>query len=84
MYSEPFLPVALAKSSQVFLARLDKTLGKDVAMAIMKEIKAIAVGPNLFVLDDKEEEGPLTITTVQQDLVNKLSIRGTSTSAKEM
>ena len=62
VYSEPFLPVALAKSSQVFLARLDKTLGKDVAMAIMKEIKAMAEGPNPYALEDEEDEDPLNAT----------------------
>ena len=47
----------------MFLAQLDKTLGKDVVMAIMKEIKAIMLVLNPFLLTDKEED-PLTVATL--------------------
>ena len=73
-----------SESSQVFLAQLDKTLGKDIVMAIMKGIKVIVLGPNPFSLDKEEEDDPLTVTTTQQDLVDKHSIQGTPTSAKNM
>ena len=84
VYSEPFLPAALAESSQVFYDQLDKTLPKEVMIAIMKEIKALAEGPYPFALEEEEDDYPLNATTVQQDIVDDFSIRGTPTLAKKM
>ena len=84
VYSELFLPAALSESSQVFLAQLEEEIPKDITMAIMEEIKAMAEGPDPFVLEDEEDEDPLNATTAQQYIVNNLAVRGTPTSAKKM
>ena len=62
VYSKPFTTAVLVESSQVFCAQLDKTLPKKVGLAIMKEIKAMAEGPNPFALEDEEDEDPLNAT----------------------
>ena len=84
VYSELFLPAALSESSQVFLAQLEEEIPKDITMAIMEETKAMAEGPDPFVLEDEEDEDPLNATTAQQYIVNNLAVRGTPTSAKKM
>ena len=82
MYIKPFLPEALAVSSPVFQAQLDKTLPKAFAMAIMREIRATEDGPNPFALEDEKFEFLLNFTTAQQNIVEDLIVRGTPISAR--
>ena len=82
VYIKPFLPEALAASSPVFQAQLEKKLPKAFAMATMREIRDMEDGLDPFALEDEKFEFSLNFTTAQQNIVENLIVRGTPISAR--